>query len=259
MTNDTLAPVQSITIVVDQTPHTCLRLNDTSSHWTKTKHRKSMRDAAYLAMHEAVTETPEIADWTAHGQLCLSYVVSWERRRQVWDRDGLIGGGLKAVQDGIAQKLGVDDRAFETGSIEQVVTKERLGWLTVTITPRTEIVEFKRATLAGGSPIMTTDQAPDEDVRERNGDDAPMTYIDLADAYVQCLGKCADQAAELSQLRALTEAQRRVLSFVHFDEDEPYSTGSPEEWDAALDSLREAEDLDAHPAPPASGETGGTR
>jgi predicted RNA-binding Zn-ribbon protein involved in translation (DUF1610 family) len=123
----------AFTMIVHQTPDSCLRPNDHSDNRTKIGSKKAMREAGYYAMHNMVIAHPVISEWPQRGRIRLSYVVHWERGRQKWDDDGLIGGGLKPLRDGIAEKLEVDDELFETGRAEQMLTDERQGFVTVTI------------------------------------------------------------------------------------------------------------------------------
>lgn len=65
-------------------------------------------------------------------RLTLNYVVAWEKRRRMMDKDNLIAG-LKYCQDGIAEALGVNDRYIFVNDVEQIRDPEKKGYMEVTI------------------------------------------------------------------------------------------------------------------------------
>lgn len=124
--------VSVLTIVVDQTPHTCLSPNQRVHERRKAEHRKTLKAAAVMAMHNALVQAPEMAQELGTGPIRLRMRIEWERGRKRADSDNALAS-LKGLVDGIAQKLDRTDAAFVFDPVEQIVTEERQGRTMVTI------------------------------------------------------------------------------------------------------------------------------
>ena len=123
-------PIAALTI--EQTPNTCLRPNDRTDERTKAKYRRELRDAAFLAMHQAIVRRPTLPQDARDGRLRLRMHVVWERGRQRQDGDGLLAS-LKGAIDGIAKAIGRNDRDFVFAPVEQSFTEDRQGVVIVVI------------------------------------------------------------------------------------------------------------------------------
>ena len=64
----------------------------------------------------------------------LTYTVARPKGKQALDDDN-IKIGLKGIQDGIAEELGIDDRFITIGTVTQIKDKAGVGFIDVTITP----------------------------------------------------------------------------------------------------------------------------
>jgi len=67
----------------------------------------------------------------------LDYTVARPKGKQGLDDDN-IKIGLKGIQDGIAEELGLDDRYIMIGTVEQTRDVDGIGFVDVTITPADE-------------------------------------------------------------------------------------------------------------------------
>lgn len=78
-------------------------------HWTATASPKAgQKTDAYMLTMEAMQKTGR-QEWAEHIPLSLLFLMPDKRRR---DLDNLLAGS-KALIDGMAQALGVDDRRFK--------------------------------------------------------------------------------------------------------------------------------------------------
>ncbi len=95
-------------------------------HWrVKARHTKAYRETAYLAT-VAVTRAPFAGD----GPIVVNVTYAWEKGRQRMDDDNA-WSLFKAGRDGIADALGVNDKAFRCGEVEQVRDPEGRGFTVV--------------------------------------------------------------------------------------------------------------------------------
>ena len=62
----------------------------------------------------------------------LHYVIAWPKGRKMLDDDNA-KASLKYVQDGIAEEIGVDDRYIRVGTVTQVRSGDRSGYIKVAI------------------------------------------------------------------------------------------------------------------------------
>lgn len=97
-----------------------------------------LREAAFLATKETLRNDPLWRDalTTARG-ICYRLTVSWEPgRRGTIDEDNTLASA-KALLDGVAQALGVDDRRFRVRGVEVDRTTRR-GVTVVSLWPEEE-------------------------------------------------------------------------------------------------------------------------
>lgn len=107
-----------LSIAIPAVPHPSLSPNRPVDPRTKARHRKALKEAAYLATHNATIAYPWIAESFGHGRLTLIYTVFWPNGRSYWDGDNLLAA-LKGATDGVAQKLRVDDAEFDFLPVHQ--------------------------------------------------------------------------------------------------------------------------------------------
>jgi len=95
-------------------------------HWrVRSKHTKAYRETASLA---TVVAGRVLFDGDRPIKVNVTY--AWEKGRRVVDDDN--GWAMmKAGRDGIADALGVNDKAFRSGSVEQVRDPEGRGYTVV--------------------------------------------------------------------------------------------------------------------------------
>lgn len=62
----------------------------------------------------------------------LDYTVAWGRNRKAMDDDN-IKASLKYVQDGIAERSGVNDKHMTIGTVDQIRDPDKVGYIEVTI------------------------------------------------------------------------------------------------------------------------------
>lgn len=96
---------------------------------------RALHTAALVATREALHEDPlGRAALTAARRICYRLEVSWEPgRRGTIDEDNTLASA-KALLDGVAQALGVDDRRFRVRGIE-IDRVQRRGVTVVTLWP----------------------------------------------------------------------------------------------------------------------------
>ncbi|MDQ3542111.1 MAG: hypothetical protein M3440_15645 [Chloroflexota bacterium] len=75
----------------------------------------------------------------------LDYTVGRPKGKQALDDDNIKSAGLKAIQDGIADELGLDDRYIMIGTVTQVRDVEGLGFVEVRISEGPLSLEKYRA------------------------------------------------------------------------------------------------------------------
>jgi hypothetical protein len=87
------------------------------AHWrTRAKIQREMKNTTYTAMMAA---GPHTSLHNAPLPLTISYIIGLAPRRQVMDDLNAIAS-MKYIEDGIAAYLGIDDRNFKFGGLEQV-------------------------------------------------------------------------------------------------------------------------------------------
>jgi len=98
------------------------------AHWrTKHKLQQTLKETAYYAAYNANLEM-----WQSMPPLTLHYTIFHGKGRKRLDEDNCIAA-LKPVQDAIAQVIGVDDRFFHIGTIEQHRDPDGAGFIRVRI------------------------------------------------------------------------------------------------------------------------------
>ncbi len=73
-------------------------------------------------------------DWYPFPPWVLDYTVARPKGKQALDDDN-IKIGLKGIQDGIAEEIGIDDRYIMIGTVTQIRDVDGIGFIDVTITP----------------------------------------------------------------------------------------------------------------------------
>lgn len=131
-----------VALTVEATPHPTLSPNDRSGWRVKSAHRQALRQAAKLAMHNAMIRRPEIAQEAREGRLRFRIAIVWERSRQgrLMDADNALAA-CKGLVDGIAEKLERDDRDFVFAPVEQSTTEDRQG-VTIVVIEREEVCDL---------------------------------------------------------------------------------------------------------------------
>lgn len=125
----------SLTIRIPAVIHRELTPNG-RAHW-RTKHRleQELKAITYYAFRRQIDLTDPVACFqTALWPLTLDYVVARGKGRQPMD-DTNIKAGLKYLEDGIATALGIDDKHFRVGTVEQIRDMDGVGYVDVTIRP----------------------------------------------------------------------------------------------------------------------------
>ncbi len=97
------------------------------------KHRlfQELKDTTGWALK---AQAPHAAFMPGQLPLTLDYVVARKRFGKPLDDDN-VKIGVKGVQDSIAAHLGIDDRHFRVGTVEQIRDVDGIGWIEATITP----------------------------------------------------------------------------------------------------------------------------
>lgn len=125
-------PATLVVVRIEHTPHTCLRPNDRTHERTKNGHRRDLKNAAYLAMHQALLRCPQIGVDAREGRLRLAYHIYWEAGRKELDGDAALIV-TKGASDGIAKALGRDDKDFVFDPVGQSFIGTPQGFMIVTI------------------------------------------------------------------------------------------------------------------------------
>lgn len=133
---------EPLTVRVPLVPDPALSPN-TRVHW-RAKHRcfQEAKRITQLVTSMAATdalERPGFADLflIESRPLCLSYVVAWGKGRKRMD-DTNIKASLKAYEDGVAAALGIDDRHFTVGAVEQIRDPDGIGYVEIMVEPTEE-------------------------------------------------------------------------------------------------------------------------
>mgnify|MGYP003559736156 CR=1 FL=1 len=111
------------------------RVTPNSREDWRTKHaiQRDMKATTHYTMREAIDHTDPVACFqTARWPLTLHYVIGLAKGRRRMDDINAIAG-LKYIEDGIAAALGIDDKHFRFGTIDQVRDPEQRGYVRVTI------------------------------------------------------------------------------------------------------------------------------
>ena len=97
-------------------------------HWRK-KHRlqQELKEAAYYAAYNANLEM-----WEPEPPLTLNYLIALGKGRRRMDDTNAIAS-MKYLEDGIAAALGIDDKHFRFGRIQQERDPEGIGYIEVAI------------------------------------------------------------------------------------------------------------------------------
>jgi hypothetical protein len=105
-------------------------------HWrTKSRLVREARETARLATLEVVSpNAPYECFQTSQWPLTLHYVIGLGKRRRPMDETNAIAA-MKAIEDGIADILAVNDKHFVVGSMTQVRDPEGKGYVKVAIEP----------------------------------------------------------------------------------------------------------------------------
>lgn len=121
-----------IVIRVPMAPPSTLSINSRAHHMEKYRDTKMMREAARLATLQAVTggqPVPvSIAVWK------IGFTIAWGKGRKSVDDDNAFSM-CKAMRDGVADALGVDDRFFRQAGIVQRRDPEGIGNTVIRIAP----------------------------------------------------------------------------------------------------------------------------
>jgi len=104
------------------------------AHWAT---KRKLRLRAQYDTHYAIVAAVDLHDPVACFQrapwpLTLNWTIGLVGRQTPFDDDNAIAA-LKAHRDAIATCLGIDDRDFVTGTIDQVRDPEKRGFVRVTI------------------------------------------------------------------------------------------------------------------------------
>jgi len=105
------------------------------AHWrTRAKIQREMKNATYAAMMAA---GPHAGLRNGPLPLTISYIIGLAPRRRVMDDLNAIAS-MKYIEDGIAAYLGIDDRNFKFGTLEQVRDTQGHGFVRVLISNEEE-------------------------------------------------------------------------------------------------------------------------
>jgi len=117
-----------LVVTIPATPTRTLSPNG-RAHWRR-KHAdaKDLKSAARWATVNALfANQGGRGNWTGTS-ITLNWLVAWEKGRRRMDSDNLIAA-LKAAQDGIADALGIDDKAFTVGTVTQERDIDGMGYI----------------------------------------------------------------------------------------------------------------------------------
>jgi len=100
------------------------------THWTKTKAVKdAQRLAGVICTKEAMQDRPATKKWPEFIPLSLVYMLPDKRKR---DADNMLAAS-KALLDGMAEALGVDDSRFRPVLVDWIPGQPKVGALVVAV------------------------------------------------------------------------------------------------------------------------------
>ena len=121
---------QPVTITIPATIDAALTPNrmprTSAGHKKRDRLFRELKATTMWAVKEHYLDVFPFAPWR------LEYVVAWGRSRKRMDDDNL-KASLKAVQDGIADEVGLDDKHIEVGRVKQIRDPLGIGYIEVTI------------------------------------------------------------------------------------------------------------------------------
>lgn len=118
----------SLTITIPMSPPRALSPNSRVT-WRRVRSAvANARDVAYYA-----TLPQKSHHFPPDRRVRLDWTVAWEKGHRIMD-DTNIKASLKAFEDGVAAALGLDDKHFTVGTVEQCRDSRGYGFTTVTLT-----------------------------------------------------------------------------------------------------------------------------
>jgi hypothetical protein len=104
-------------------PPTCLGPNH-KGHWSeKWAATGEVRGWTKLMARQ------QYGDFTGQEEVVVSAEIGWAGNRKPVDENSAWGSVMKAVQDGLQDWLGINDRQFRTGTLTQVRDPEKKGYV----------------------------------------------------------------------------------------------------------------------------------
>lgn len=107
--------------------------NGRAHRWRKDQlRRQAIHDTHYTLRAAIDLNDPVACFQTAAWPLTLNWTIGLTNRQRPYDDDNAIAA-LKAHRDAIANALGMDDRNFRTGRVQQMRDPENRGFVAVEI------------------------------------------------------------------------------------------------------------------------------